>query len=119
MNIVVRIMQSQSYLPPKSRYSTHEHLVPPRFSGKSHPPPCYGPPNLEQIPWLPANFIPCPPPFYFGRPCGPYLPAPLHFNPDIIAALVPYPQQHKVCGDNELEPFEGHKFVNEIEDGGE
>lgn len=91
------------------------HLIPPRFSGISQPPPRYGSPNLRQIPWLPVNFIPHLPPFYFGRPRSPYLPAPLHFDPDIIAALVSFPQRHAIHDDGE----EGHEAVHQWKDGGE
>lgn len=91
------------------------HLIPPRFSGKSQSSPRYGSPSIHQIPWLPANFVPRPPPFYFGRPQGPYLPAPLYFDPDVVAALVPRPRRHGIHNDGE----EAHEAVSEIKDGGE
>lgn len=92
------------------------HLIAPRFSGKSRAPPRYGAPNLEQIPWLPVGFVPRPPPFYFGKPYGPYLPSPLHFDLDVIAALLSRPRRH--CN-VELGLPEGCNIVNEVKDGGE
>lgn len=90
------------------------HLIPPRFSGTSQAPPRYGSPNLHQIPWLPANFVPHIPPYYFGKPHGPYLPAPLHFNPEFIGALVSRPRRHELSGE-----LEDQNLVNEVQDGGE
>lgn len=94
------------------------HCIPPRFCGKSQAPPRYGSPSLSQIPWLPAGFIPRVPPFYLGRPRGPYLPAPVHFDPDILGALVSRTQQRKVYDEGGVDQQEAQS-ATEVRDGGE
>lgn len=95
------------------------HSIPTRFSGRSRPPPRYGSPNQQQIPWLPANFVPRSPPLYFGRPCGPYLPAPLHFDSEIIGALISRSRRPRVPGHGGSGLPEGNNLVNEVKAGGE
>ena len=51
-------------------------------------PPRYGPPNQQQLPLLPDDFIPELPPCYFGSPMPPYLPGPDRFDRHNFAALL-------------------------------
>lgn len=48
-------------------------------------PPRYGPPATHQKPCLPKDFTPCLPPYHYGIPYPPYLPAPQSFHPDLAS----------------------------------
>lgn len=67
-----------------------------RFSGHRHAPPQYGPPTVDQVPWLPTTFVPQSPPPYHGIPCAPYLPPPLYYDPVAFSALVSRPRKHQI-----------------------
>ena len=67
--------------------------APQQFGGPPEP-PRYGPPARYQIPCLPDNFIPTPPPNFGGYPptCPPYLDPPADFHPSLFGALMSLPE---------------------------
>lgn len=69
-----------------------------RFVGKYCASPRYGPPSIDQIPWLPPGFISQNPPSYYGSPSPPYLAPPLDFDPDLFAEFISRPSMHKLDG---------------------
>jgi hypothetical protein len=67
-----------------------DHL--PSWEGRVKPPQ-FGPPGPQQAGNLPAGWEPTPPPLYYGRPSGPYLPPPWNFRPSAFMALMnPHPR---------------------------